>query len=188
MTCWWFIIHRILLKGVTCVFRWLLDFSWVHRPWKDVQCLSPMARWLVSVFKFKKQNLTEICMFRGSVERQTHWAYVGIHKRGEYVGNKTSSFCCPICLQRILCTQQRPASFSFSQVSSCCATKDVPQFSHLCHDALLTVTSVKVTSQSWRLEGPVLIVDSMNTSEGMRSSMNDPPITIRQSCLALMNT
>ena len=129
----------------------------------------------------KKKNLIEIILFLDSVERQAHWAYVGIHKRG-YTENKTSSFCCPICLQRILCTQQH-ASFSSSQVSSSCATKDVPHFSHLRHDALLTVTSAKVL----RVSGPALIVDSMNTSEGMRSSMNDPPITIRQSCLALMN-
>lgn len=87
-----------------------------------------------------------------------------------------------------LCAPSGGLLVSLSQVSSCCATKDVPQFSHLCHDAPLAITSGRVTSQSWRLEGKVLIVDWTDTSERMKSAVNDPPITIRQCCLALMNT
>ena len=37
-----------------------------------------------------------------------------------------------------------------------------------------------LTPSSRRLEGTVLIVDWINTSERMKSTMNDPPITIRE--------
>jgi len=53
-------------------------------------------------------------------EVKTHWAYAGIHRRGKCIGTITGSLYCPICLQRTLCTRQRPASFS------CCATINAP--------------------------------------------------------------
>lgn len=134
------------------------------------------------------KEISEILLCLGSVERKTHWAYVGIHKRGKYVGNKTLVLSVVPSVCRGLCAPNSGLLVSLSQVGPCCATKDVPQFSHLRPDALLAITSGKVTSQSRRLEGTALIVDWMNTSERMKSTMNDPPITIRQCCLALMNT
>lgn len=85
---------------------------------------------------------------------------------------------------RGLCAPNSGLLVSLSHKSALAVQQKMP------HNSLISATMP--CSQSlqvkWHHRVGVLIADRMNKSWGMKSTVNDPPITIRQCCLALMNT
>lgn len=147
-----------------------------------------IAAALCSSYQFAEQSNTACRISRssGCAESRTHWAYADIYKREKYIENQTRFLCCPICLQKTL---HAPKSIMPPPPNGTIAVQNNRRGSALSSAPMPHPETLEV---KWHhrdgSSGQVLIEIWMNRSERMNSTMNDPPITTQQSCLALMNS